>query len=351
MDINLSCAINRTGYGVASLNIFRELCKNNSVSYFPIDRPYIDNENDHNLIQEAYNRGSLANPNAPYIKIWHQFDLMQRVGKGRYYAFPFFELDKFNNRELIHLSVPDCIFTTSQWGKDVIINNGIKSQVEIVPLGVDRDIFNENYPLVNKNKYIFLNIGKWEVRKGHDILLELFLKAFPYEKDVELWICAAENTNSYSSQEDLIKWKNMYNHQNIKIISGVNTQKDLALLINSSDCGLYPSRAEGWNLELLETMSMNKPVIATNYSAHTEFCTKNNAFLIDIDKIEKAYDGKAFNGQGNWAKIGETEKDQIIDYMRYIFKNNINTNNEGVNTAKTLSWEHSAQNIHKYLSS
>lgn len=349
MDINLSCAINRTGYGVASLNIFRELCKNNSVSYFPIDRPYVDNENDHNLIQEAYDRGSLANPNAPYIKIWHQFDLMQRIGKGKYYAYPFFELDSFNERELIHLSVPDCIFTTSKWARDIVRNNGIKSQIEVIPLGVNRDIFNEKYNPIQKDKYVFLNIGKWEVRKGHDILLELFLKAFPNEQDVELWICAAEHTNSYSSQEDLIRWKSMYNHPRIRIIPGVDTQKDLATLINSSDCGLYPSRAEGWNLELLETMSMNKPVITTNYSAHTEFCTKDNSCLVDITDIEPAYDGKAFKKQGNWAKISKTQKDEIIDCMRFVYSNRINTNQEGVKTAEKYNWANTVSLIERCI--
>ena len=53
-----------------------------------------------------------------------------------------------------------------------------------------------------------------------------------------------------------------------------------------TDCGVFPARAEGWNLELLEMMSCNKPVIATNYSAHTEFCDDKNCMLIDIEDME-----------------------------------------------------------------
>ena len=48
------------------------------------------------------------------------------------------------------------------------------------------------------------------------------------------------------------------------------------------DCGVFPSRAEGRNLELLEMMSAGKHVITTDYSAHTEFCTKDNAGLVPI---------------------------------------------------------------------
>ena len=276
MNINLSAPINHTGYGVASFNILKELTNNNSISYFPIGQPIVDTEEDYNLVTRLYQQGLMLDPNAPYIKIWHQFDLAQRIGNGKYYAFPFFELDTFNKQEIIHLNIPDTIFVTSNWGKEVLLNNNVKSNIKVIPLGVNRNIFNEKISYSTKNdKYIFLNIGKWEVRKGHDILLELFLKAFPDEHDVELWICAAEKTNSYSTQEDLAKWKSIYNHPRIKIIPGVESQQDLAKIISLSNCGIFPSRAEGWNLELLEMMSMNKPVIATNYSAHTEFCNKD----------------------------------------------------------------------------
>ena len=62
------------------------------------------------------------------------------------------------------------------------------------------------------------------------------------------------------------------------------------------DVGIFPSRAEGWNLEILELMSCGKHIITTNYSAHTEFCNKENALLVDIDELETAYDGKWFLG-------------------------------------------------------
>ena len=40
-------------------------------------------------------------------------------------------------------------------------------------------------------------------------------------------------------------------------------------------------------------MSMNKPVIATNYSAHTEFCDKNNCYLIEVNEKDSAGQGDA----------------------------------------------------------
>lgn len=350
MNINISCPINNTGYGLASLNILKELSKNNNVALFPISQPSVSCQEDYDLILKLFNNKIDCDINAPFVKIWHQFDLFEHVGRGKYFAFPFFELDTFNKLEVNCLNIPDTIITTSRWASN-IISKHVSTPTSIVPLGVDLNIFDYTKPIQeNSDKYVFLNIGKWEIRKGHDILLELFQTAFPDNKDVELWILASETTNSYSKKEELDKWKSMYNQPRVKLFNGVDSQQDIANLISRSSCGLYPSRAEGWNLELLESMAMNKPVIATNYSAHTEFCTKDNSFLVDISETEKAYDGKAFYGQGNWAKIGQKEKDQIIDYMKYMVKNNIQTNPDGLKTANLFSWANSAQSLLRCIS-
>jgi glycosyltransferase involved in cell wall biosynthesis len=347
MNISISAPINHTGYGIASSNIVRELAKYNNISYFPIGQPSVDSKEDYDLFTSLIHNSEDFEIDAPYVKIWHQFDLAERIGRGKYFAYPFFELDTLNKREAKHLSVPDELFVSSDWAKHVILDHGINSNINVVPLGVNSDIFNASLVRQRTNdKYVFLTIGKWEVRKGHDLLPSLFKKAFPNEKDVELWILAAEHTNSYSSKDEINKWKELYKSSNIKVFGGVESHKDVAQLICDSDCGLYISRAEGWNLELLETMSMNRPAIATYYSAHTEFCTKDNSYLVDIDETEKAFDGKVFRGQGNWAKIGQKQIDQTIEYMRYLYKNRINTNPEGLNTAKKLSWKNSADIIY-----
>lgn len=347
MNINLSCPVNQTGYGISSLNILKALVKSGvDISYFPIGSPSVTNDQDYSIVLRCLQKSQTFDINAPCVKIWHQFDLASRIGRGEYIAYPFFELDTFNNIEKNHLRVPDKLIASSEWAKNVIHDNGINTPVSIVPLGVDSSIFDHNIQRMRTNDtYVFLTIGKWEVRKGHDILPDLFKQAFPNEKDVELWILAAEHTSSYSTAEQIQDWKNLYKSDRIRVFPGLKNHTDIANLIAESDCGLYMSRAEGWNLELLETMAMNKPAIATNYSAHTEFCNPDNCFLVDVQETELANDGKAFKGQGNWAKIGEKQINQCIDYMRYLYKNRINTNLHGLVTAKKYSWENSASQL------
>ena len=61
------------------------------------------------------------------------------------------------------------------------------SVVHAVPLGVDTSMFSAATPPPS-DKFIFFNCGKWEKRKGHDLLIFLFKEAFKNEPDVELWM-------------------------------------------------------------------------------------------------------------------------------------------------------------------
>jgi hypothetical protein len=75
-------------------------------------------------------------------------------------------------------------------------------------------------------------MGKWEVRKGHDILVELFNDAFMSTDDVELWMC---NHNPFYTKEEneIIKsgngdelWQDKPNKKSHKDIDARWTKKN-----------------------------------------------------------------------------------------------------------------------------
>jgi glycosyltransferase involved in cell wall biosynthesis len=111
------------------------------------------------------------------------------------------------------------------------------------------------------------------------------------------------------------------------------------------DCGIFPARAEGWNNEILEVMALNKPIITTNYSAHTEYCTKHNSFLIDVDGLTNADDGKFFNNEGQWANLGKNQMDQTVEHLQKVYKDNIKSNPSGLETIKKYTWDNTASII------
>jgi glycosyltransferase involved in cell wall biosynthesis len=352
-NLNISCPLGGTGYGIASINILRELEKDNHISLFPIGSPHPDNEEDVKLIQKLIMNQDTFDYDAPFLKIWHQFDLANKIGNEKYFAFPFFELDTFTSREIHNLNYVDHLIVSSQWAKSVIEENNVKTKVSVAPLGVDRTIFNEkknSEEAMSNLPYVFINIGKWEKRKGHDILIECFNEAFEEEDNVELWLVTF---NPFLNEEQTKQWLNLAASSKLKdkirVFNRLKTHDNVAEIMSYASCGVFPSRGEGWNLELLEMMSLGKPVIATNYSSHTEFCNKDNSYLIDITDKELAKDGKWFDGEGNWAKIDDDQKKQIIEYMRFVYNNKVVNNLAGIETAKKYSWENTANCINTIL--
>lgn len=348
MNIHLQAPMGGTGYGHASLHMLKALAKNNNVCLSIIGNATPENREDAEVINNATLKQSSVAYDAPAVKIWHQFDLLNKPGRGKYFAYPFFEIDTFNELERHHLNFPDTIIVSSNWAKSIVEKNNINKPVKVVPLGVDRSIFYPRTPEDKEkiNNYIFMTAGKWEIRKSHDILIECFNKAFEQNDEVELWLVTH---NIFLKQEEEKQWLNLVQNSKLKskirVFPRLPTQNDLAHIMSYCDCGIYISKAEGWNLELLETMSMNKPIIATNYSAHTEYCNKDNCSLIEISGSESAIDNRWFHGTGNWAKIGDNEKDFIIWYMRQMYQNRTKENPAGLATAEQYSWENSANTL------
>jgi glycosyltransferase involved in cell wall biosynthesis len=351
--INAVSPIGKTGYGITSLNILKNLSKQDiEISFFPIGSNIeLNSEDEKGLFQQFLQNAETFDRSAPCLKIWHQHDLAARIGSGDYYCFPFFETDKLKNKEIHNINSCDYIFTASNWGKKILLENNIKIPITVAPLGVDTSVFKSPEKIkINNGNYIFFHIGKWEKRKSQDFLLKAFELAFDENDKVELWLLPK---NPFLSQEEENAWFSLVDNNKlkdkIKIIDRLPNQYAVAEFIYYGDCGVFLSRAEGWNNEILESMALDKPIIATNYSAHTEYLNANNSLMVEIDELEEAIDNKWFFGDGKWAKLGDNEMAQTIDHMRMVYKNDIRTNPAGLETAQKYSWENTASVISQTL--
>ena len=357
MNINLISPLNQLGYGVVGLNIVRQLSESANLSFWPIGQASCPREYE-NQVKLSIENSKIPDFDAPCIRIWHQFDMSQFVGRGKRIGFPIFELDTFNDVEKHHLSNLDHLFVCSEWAKQVVEQNipSLTGSISVIPLGVDQSIFKPD--ISRRKETVFFNCGKWEIRKGHDVLVTAFNEAFSEDDDVELWMMCE---NPFYSPEENAYWEILYKQsklgRKIRIIPRQETQKEVYNIMRQVDCGVFLSRAEGWNLELLELMACGKNVIATDYSGHTQFCNVNNSLLVDINEKEKAVDNKWFFGEGEWAKIGKKQIQQASYYMSAIHRAKTQdrlVQNEitqsVIETANKFSWENTAKEIIDALS-
>lgn len=354
MGVNLLAPINQLGYGIAGLNLLCNLQEETAVSLFPIGNvecPALK----HGVVRRALENAKFYDPLATSIRLWHQNSLAEHAGCGLRYAFTFFEVNLLKPNEIHHIDQHDGLIVVSEWAREVALKSGVTIPVSVVPLGVDREIFHEDVKADRRevDYTVFVNVGKWEYRKGHDFLLDCFCKAFKRTDKVMLRMLC--DTRMFGGKFESIneEWATRYKTSpmgtNIQLLGRQRGQGDVARVIAASDVGIFPARAEAWNLDLLECMSMGRNVIAANYSGHTAYINAQNCHLIETAGLETAKDGVWFDGYGEWAELGSEQAEQTIEHMRSLHRakqtGQLVPNSAGIETAKKFSWRKSAKEL------
>jgi len=135
----------------------------------------------------------------------------------------------------------------------------------------------------------FLYLGNMEKRKGVDLLIKGY-KCYREHGGTKKLILAGKMQESYID-------KAIKNAQlkidDIKYMDYVSHDKKYELFANCS-CFVFPSKAEGFGIPVIEAMKFNKPIIVSNLSIYDELFDKCiNEFNIDCDEkdqIEKLAD-------------------------------------------------------------
>ncbi len=358
MNLNLITGLDPIGYGYTGRSILNELTSAGvQVALFPLTYSVQASNDPQDPVRLGLANSGRYDPDAPSVRIARARMLAEHVGRGKHAGFPIFELDRFDPGELHHLKQMDAILVCSKWAAEVVATNGISVPTVVAPLGVDRSVFHEttgerqtwNRP-GEPGPTVFVNNGKWEWRKGHDFLFQAFCNAFTPRDSVILKLLS-HNFGLTDQAND--SWAKLYLGSNVgnkvRIVPRLNTQQQVAALLAECDCGVFPSRAEGWNLGLLECMSVGLSVIATNYSAHTEFVEPANCRLIQIDETEPARNDEWLLGDGKWAKLGPSQMEQMVHHLREVHRlkqeGSLSRNDAGISTAKAFTWRRTAEAV------
>lgn len=351
--VNLLGPVCSSGYGVVACEVLAALQELAPVALFPIG-PVEAPPAYEPSVRAALQAAASFDAKAPSLRIFHQWLLAEHVGKGVHAAFPIFELDRLTERERHHLGQQDLVFVASNWARGVLRNCGIRCPVRVAPLGVNQKIFHPR-PLPQSATTTFLHCGKLEYRKGAYDILEAFARAFEPGDDVRL-IFHVHNPFLDRGRADELHREFLglcrQNRMAAKITSTearLATQEEVAGLMAGADCGLFPARAEGWNLELSEMLAMGRHCVATDYSGHTEYAAPHACRLISVAETETAFDGVYFGGQGRWAKLGREQLDALIGHMRDVHREKqagaLGPNEAGAEHMKKYTWRATAELI------
>ena len=273
---------------------------------------------------------------------------------GRIVKWAVFEADRVDDKYLSYLSKSDLIWTPSNWAKNVLVDNGLaSSQIDVVPEGVDSSIFHPflRDSMARDNAFRFFMCGKYELRKGYPEILEGFARAFGNHPDVRLYLKSdnfyADIVGGEDKNAELRADLSQRNLNNVQLVTGQYSSSDLSMINSFMDAQVFPSRAEGWGLPLLEGIACSLPTTCNFYSGQTEYLSsvKPLVRLLDYEMTEVTDPGAIgqFAEGTSWAI---SSADSIAEALMDLYENKEEWSVKALQASdlvrKKFTWESSA---------
>lgn len=291
------------------------------------------------------------------INIWFWPAPAIEFSKGINVCWAIFETTKLPNWYVNHLKkFANIIWVPSHWGRKVLIDNGINAKlIDVLPEGVDSKLFNPFHvkrPIEQiPTPFKFLTIGKFEERKGYRQLLQGFKEAFQNSNEAILLIKADYYLNHDEKKEELENLIDSYGLTNVQTYWGDWSRESMVELYSFADAFVFPSRAEGWGLPLIEAIACGLPVMSTFYSGHTEFLEHIRNKFLKIDFVMESISDPEFKqywpasdgDHGAWANPDVFSIARNLKKMRsdYFIQAKIAQENSDI-VRKEYSWSGSA---------
>ena len=192
---------------------------------------------------------------------------------------------------------------TSPHVQKVMIDNGVRVPAYVVGNGVDHlalDVDLERGPIlpprIKNAKRVFIHVSSCFPRKGADVLLKAWAKAFGKREDVALIIKTFENPHNDIAAQIASK----PGLSQVHLISGDMSTMEISGLMASAHVAVLPSRAEGFGLPVAEALMAGCRVITTGWSGQKIFKGCPLLRFIDYDLV--AADSHLGAGDSLWAE-------------------------------------------------
>ena len=338
-----------TGYNIHTANFFSALSR-----YVPVEKIELDNAPHRNQKRIKHIRSLFQNRKyEQFVNLQISYGNEPHIGDipGHPILYTVWESTRLPDDWLSAMQALPTIWTVSHWGRQVMIDNGLEAdKVHVIPEGTDSTIFNPGTaPIPGLSKFPgfkFLHVGKYEDRKGSELLIRTFDKRFHDQDDVYLVLLAHNPFIDGFDINQTVDLLNLRARHKILCVSPLRDNRQVAALMFSCDAAVFPFRAEGWGLPIIESMACGLPSIVTNYSAPTEYIHKDNSYLLNyrLVDIEQPYFQSKDGNYGQWA---EPDIDHLVSLMEEVLSDPSRAAEKGERAASDVrdrwQWQHAAE--------
>lgn len=253
------------------------------------------------------------------------------------------------------------VWACSEFVRQGYIQSGVPAEkVAMVPLGIDPTRFNPHitpYDFsknvytrhIKQDTFTFLFVGGTIARKGIDVLLDAYDRAFSARDNVTLIIKDFGTNSFYANQGMGVLIKALQakpGGANIVYLSEDMTEGEIASLYAACDCLVHPYRGEGYGLPIAEAMACGKPTVVTNFGAALDFANAENSYLVSArvqNLAEKRIGDMETVGYPYWA---EPDRDSLIAQLQHVFTHREEAIAKGARAASDMhtlhTWDRAA---------
>jgi len=362
------------GWGVCGRYLAKELSALDRVALLtePFDVKEIGDELDYRLLQGLLSSQEPVQPvQAPVMQaVFHPEMLPYRPGlRGRFNAgYTFFENNLLSARQVSNLAARfDLVVAGSRFCEEVLRGHGL-SAVTTVLQGVDTTIFHPAHHDKEyfRDSFVVFSGGKFEFRKGQDLVIRAFKALQDRHRDVLLmnswyncWPVSlatmqlSRHIRFQPSQNDFVSMISQVLLDNAIDLERVITLLPrpnvmMARMYQNTDVGLFPNRCEGGtNLVLMEYMACGKPAIASFNSGHRDILTPANSIPIRGGRPIALREGDC-----TVAEWQEPDLEETIALLEWSYQHRDRLRAIGMQAARALSgltWRRAAGQFHRLL--
>jgi len=259
-------------------------------------------------------------------------------------AFPKEYVEEFNKKL-------DGIIAVSDYVKKVLISNAVNIPIKVISNPVDHilHVKPKAYPLKSKKSFRFLHISSCFPRKGVDILLEAYARAFTTQDDVVLIIKTFPNPHNDIEKQIKNIQTRYKNSPEIELINQDLDDAYIVWLYKNAHTLVAPSRGEGFGLPMAEAMLFSLPVITTGYGGQADFCTKETSWLIDYSFQRAKTHLNLFNSF--WVEPSTDSLTYLLKEQTTLTQEqkNVKTNKAKKRALKEFTWENYLQQTLSFI--
>ncbi len=191
---------------------------------------------------------------------------------------------------LAPLETVDRIWVHSNHVRRTFLESGISPEkVKVVHHGVDPELFTPQGPVLEElkerigDRHAFLFVGGALFRKGLDVLLGAYLRAFKASDPVCLVVKEVGGRDFYEGQgmgKLVDKVASTAGAPAVLRVPDRMTSSGMAALYRTCDTLVHPYRGEGFALPVLEAMASALPVIVTGGGAADDFARGDSVLTV-----------------------------------------------------------------------